>query len=185
MAGYSKVKVYFEWADELGAIMSVFEKMGFVSSTGEQPMVACERFVNSKAYSPDSGYVVDFGNSFVIEAGQYHGDKDAFHLNYESFFALHNIYEKRFELPSDPLEVQIENYAASLFSPKEISAILRITDVDEFIIACNTDGQYNAAYQRGYLRSKAKIHASIIEQAQNGSSKAAELALKIDKEKDI
>ncbi len=75
------------------------------------------------------------------------------------------------------LLAEIENYAALMFTKKEIAVILEL-DEKQFYDLLDKD-QPQKAFQRGRLKKEAEIRKSIFDLAQNGSSPAQSFAIKL------
>lgn len=77
--------------------------------------------------------------------------------------------------------VQIEEYAAALFSPDEIALILDF-DKEEFrLLMVAKTSAYNR-YHKGRLLTEAKVRKAIIDLATKGSSPAQILATELIKQ---
>lgn len=75
------------------------------------------------------------------------------------------------------LLAEIENYAALMFTKKEIAVILEL-DEKQFCDLLEQD-RPQKAFQRGRLKKEAEIRNSIFDLAQNGSSPAQSFAIKL------
>lgn len=75
------------------------------------------------------------------------------------------------------LLAEIENYAALMFTKKEIAVILELDEV-QFCDLLGKD-KPQKAFQRGRLKKEAEIRKSIFDLAQNGSSPAQSFAIKL------
>lgn len=77
---------------------------------------------------------------------------------------------------------QVTDFAELLFTPAEVATIIGVPVLDFQIEQEKPESEVSAAFQRGRLLAKATIRKKLFTLAQQGSSQAQSLVLKLEQE---
>jgi hypothetical protein len=80
---------------------------------------------------------------------------------------------------NDTMLSDLETYASLMFSKNEIAVIMEVDPRDLSELIDDSQSPAGKAFQRGRLKREAELRKGIFDLAQNGSSPAQTLALKL------
>ena len=80
---------------------------------------------------------------------------------------------------NDSFITEVETYASLMFSKEEIAVILEVDPAELAVLVQDQDNPVFRAFRRGRLKREAEVRKGIFDLAQNGSSPAQTMAIKL------